>query len=80
MYTVYIIECADQSLYTGITTDLPRRFAEHQAGTGGHYTRAHKPVRVVYKESQPNRSAASVREAAIKRLSRTEKLTLIHGT
>ena len=80
MYTLYIIECADTSLYTGITTDVARRFKEHQSGKGGHYTRAHKPVRIVYTEEHPNRSQASVREAAVKKLSREEKLALAHGS
>ena len=80
MYTLYIIECADGSLYTGITTDLARRFKEHQNGKGGHYTRAHKPVRIVYTEEHPNRSQASVREAAVKKPSREEKLALAHGS
>ena len=78
MYTLYIIECADGSLYTGITTDVARRFKEHQAGKGGHYTRAHKPVRIVYSEVHANRSQASVREAAIKQLSREQKHALIN--
>ena len=77
MYTLYIIECADGSLYTGITTDLARRFKEHQAGKGGHYTRAHKPVRIIYSEEYANRSQASVREAAVKRLTREQKHALI---
>lgn len=76
MYTLYIIECADKSLYTGITTDLARRFKEHQSGKGGHYTRAHKPVRIVHSEVHANRSQASVREAAVKKLSHEEKLRL----
>jgi putative endonuclease len=80
MYTLYIIECADGSLYTGITTDLMRRFAEHQAGKGGHYTRAHKPVRIIYSEVHANRSQASVREAAVKKLSREEKIILVRGS
>ena len=79
MYTLYIIECADGSLYTGITTDLARRFKEHKSGKGGHYTRAHKPVRIVYSEAHANRSQASVREAAVKKLSREEKRTLARG-
>ena len=80
MYTLYIIECADGSLYTGITTDLARRFKEHQNGKGGHYTRAHKPVRIIYSEEYANRSQASVREAAVKKFSREEKLALAHGS
>ncbi|HET8581314.1 MAG TPA: GIY-YIG nuclease family protein [Candidatus Paceibacterota bacterium] len=77
MYAVYIIECADGTLYTGITTDLPRRFAQHQAGTAAKYTRAHGARRIAYQEEAPSRSAALVREAAIKKLPRREKLALI---
>lgn len=76
MYIVYMLECADGSLYTGITTNLARRFAEHQAGTGAAYTRSHAVVRVAYSEAQPNRAAASQREAAIKKLPRATKLAL----
>lgn len=76
MYFVYILKCADGSLYTGITTDPERRLDEHKRGTASRYTRAHGAVSMVYRERQPNRSAASVREAAIKRLSRMEKLAL----
>lgn len=76
MYFVYILECADGSLYTGITTDPERRLDEHKKGTASRYTRARGAVSMLYRERQPNRSAASVREAAIKRLSRTEKLAL----
>lgn len=79
-YFVYILECADGSLYTGITTDVARRFEEHKAGTASHYTSARRAVRVTYSEEQPTRSAALKREAAIKRLSRQEKLALIAGT
>lgn len=76
MYYVYLLECADSTLYTGITTDLARRLKEHADGTGGHYTRAHKAVRMVHSESHPDRSAASKREAQIKRLTRAQKLAL----
>jgi putative endonuclease len=78
MYFVYILECADKSLYTGITTDLKRRLSEHQSGKGGHYTRSRKAVRMVYTEKKRNRSTASKREAEIKGFSRSEKLRLIH--
>ena len=78
-YFVYIIVCADKSLYTGITTDLKRRLSEHKSGTGGHYTRARKAVKIVYTEEHPNRSAASKREAQIKRLPREVKLSLIRS-
>lgn len=77
MYTLYILECADGSLYTGITTDLVRRLAEHRMGTGGHYTRAKRARRVLYTEPHPNRSAASKREAEIKSWPRAKKLALI---
>jgi putative endonuclease len=77
MYFVYILECKDGSLYTGITTDVARRFSEHQAGTASHYTRAHGAVKMVYTEECADRSTASKRESAIKRLSREQKLLLI---
>ncbi len=77
MYFVYILECADGSLYTGVTTDVARRFAEHAAGTGARYTRAHGAERIVYTEACADRGAAQKREAAIKRLSRGEKLELM---
>ncbi len=77
MYFVYILKCKDGSLYTGITTDVVRRFAEHKAGKGGHYTRAKGVVKVVYSEKHPNRSSASKRESEIKKWGREEKLGLI---
>ncbi|OGN19395.1 MAG: hypothetical protein A3A29_00380 [Candidatus Ryanbacteria bacterium RIFCSPLOWO2_01_FULL_47_79] len=76
MYFVYLILCKDKSIYTGITTDVKRRFAEHQAGKGGHYTRAKKVVKVLYSEPQKTRGQALKREAEIKRWSRKEKLAL----
>ncbi|HYF10559.1 MAG TPA: GIY-YIG nuclease family protein [Candidatus Paceibacterota bacterium] len=76
-YRVYVLECADGSLYTGITTDTQRRLAEHKAGTGGRYTRAKGATTIVYEEDHPDRSSASRREAAIKRLPRAKKLLLI---
>ncbi len=78
MYFVYIIECADKSLYTGITTDLKRRFIEHQTGKGGHYTRSRKVVRFVFTEEHLNRSSALKREAEIKSLKKKQKLELIN--
>ncbi len=77
MYFVYIIECEGGTLYTGITTDVARRFEEHMAGKAAHYTSANKPVKVIYTEEQPDRSSALKREAEIKKLSREEKLDLI---
>lgn len=79
MYFVYILKCGDDSLYSGITTDLKRRLAEHKTGKGGHYTRAHGANKMVYNEKQPTRSAALKREAAIKRLPRAKKLSLIRA-
>lgn len=76
MYFVYLLQCADGSLYTGVTTDVARRLKEHKAGTGGHYTRAHGARAIVYTETHPDRSSAQKREAALKKLSREEKLQL----
>jgi len=76
-YTVYILRCRDASLYTGITTDVTRRFKEHLVGKGGNYTRSHKVVKILYTEIVKDRSSALKREAAIKRLSRVKKLELI---
>lgn len=76
MYFLYILQCTDGSLYTGITTDVARRFAEHKVGKGGNYTRSRTVVRVVYTEECHNRSAASKREAEIKSWPRTKKLQL----
>lgn len=77
MYFVYILKCGDTSLYTGITTDVQRRLAEHKAGKGGHYTRARGARKIVYSEKYPDRSSALKREAEIKSWPRTKKLGLI---
>jgi putative endonuclease len=86
---IYIIRCADDSLYTGVTTDLERRINEHNAGkTAARYTRARRPVSLVYQESAPDRTTACRREYQIKQLSRLEKQRLLvsfhssdhHGT
>ncbi|KND48138.1 MAG: putative endonuclease [Parcubacteria bacterium C7867-006] len=77
MYFVYFLECADKSIYTGITTDVKRRFAEHKAGKGGHYTSSKRAVKIVYTEEHSDRSSASKREAEIKCWSRNKKLELI---
>lgn len=77
-YYVYIVRCTDGTLYTGITTNVVRRFNEHKDGTGARYTRARTPEKVVFTERCKNRSEASKREAAIKKLSRPQKLQLIH--
>ncbi|OLD43146.1 MAG: hypothetical protein AUI55_03410 [Gemmatimonadetes bacterium 13_1_40CM_2_70_7] len=74
---VYVLQCADGSLYTGITNDLRRRLAAHRAGTASRYTRARLPVRLVYQERRRTHSAALKREAAIKRLPRATKLKML---
>ncbi len=78
MYTLYILHCADETLYTGITTNLERRVEEHNTSSkGAAYTRGRRPVTVVYKQAYANRSLAQKREAEIKKLSKKEKLALI---
>lgn len=76
---VYILRCADGTLYTGIARDVERRLAEHNDNDrlAASYTRARRPVELVYREAAPSRSQASRREAQIKRLSRREKETLL---
>lgn len=76
-YFVYLLECEDGSLYTGVTTDVARRFAEHQKGIGSHFTRAKGAKRIVYTEEWPDRSSAQKREAEIKSWSREKKLAFI---
>lgn len=76
-YFVYILLCADGTLYTGITDDVARRAAVHNSGRGAKYTRGRCPVQVVYREACADKSAALKREAAIKKLSRERKLSLI---
>ncbi len=77
MYYVYILRCADRSLYTGITTDLENRLKKHKDGTASRYTRAKGAVKIVYKEKHPDRGVASRREAEIKSWPRQKKLDLI---
>lgn len=74
---VYLLGCADGTLYTGITTDLARRVATHAAGRGARYTRSRLPVTPLYAARCADRSEASRREAAIKRMRRDEKLALV---
>ncbi len=77
MYYLYLLLCKDKSIYTGITTDVTRRLEEHKAGTGGKYTRAKGAVKILYTEKFKTRSAASKREAQIKRWPRAKKLSTI---
>lgn len=73
---VYLLECHDNSIYTGITTDVAARFACHMSGRGGRYTRSHPPKRIIYVGEYPTRSAALKAEYQIKQLSSDEKRAL----
>ncbi len=75
-WIVYILECSDRSLYTGITNDLARRLDQHNRGAGAKYTKTRRPLRLRYTEELGTKSAALKREAAIKSLPRTGKLAL----
>jgi putative endonuclease len=77
VHHVYVLECADDTLYTGYTTDVERRVAEHDAGEGAKYTRGRTPVTLVHVETFETRSAAMSREAEVKALSRAEKAALV---
>lgn len=76
-WSVYMVCCHDDSLYTGITTDVERRFKQHQSGAGAKYFRAHKPQQIVYHETGHDRSSASKREAEIKKMSPAAKRRII---
>ena len=79
MYWVYMLRCADGTLYTGTAADVDRRVAVHNSGRGAKYTRSRLPVTAVYRESLPDKSSALRREAEIKKLTRARKLALIKG-
>jgi len=74
---VYIILCTDNTFYTGITIDVPRRFNQHAAGQGAKYFRGRKPKELVYIEPGHNRSSATKREIDLKKMSREEKMRII---
>ena len=76
-WIVYILRCADGSLYTGISKDVKRRCQQHNAGTASRYTRSRRPTKLVWHEAQPSQSSALKREAAIKAMTRKEKLAMI---
>ena len=76
-WTLYVLRCGDDTLYTGVTTDVERRLAEHQAGRASRYTRGRLPVTLVYQERAATRSDALRREAAVKRMTRDEKTRLV---
>jgi putative endonuclease len=73
---VYLLRCADGTIYTGWTFDVGRRVQAHQQGRGGRYTRARRPVELIYHERLPSRRAAMRREVQVKRMSRKRKLAL----
>jgi putative endonuclease len=75
---VYILKCADDTFYTGITNDLDARVAAHEDGTGAKYTKGRGPFKVMYVEDCADRSCASKREMAIKKLNRAEKVALFN--
>ncbi|MEQ1559345.1 MAG: GIY-YIG nuclease family protein [Methyloglobulus sp.] len=78
-WSVYMILCSDNSIYTGITNNLPRRFKQHCDQQGAKYFRGRQPVKIVYVEQGHGRSSASKRESAIKKLNHNEKLLLIES-
>ena len=78
-WIVYILECADKTLYTGITKDMERRLAKHTEGTGAKYTRGRDPYVVIYTELHRTKGSALKREAQIKSLRRTQKLKLANN-
>ncbi len=77
MWFIYLIECKDRSIYTGITNDLVKRFKYHRNGRGGHYTRSHKVVKLLYSERFKTKNDALKREYQIKGWKREKKLNLI---
>jgi putative endonuclease len=76
-YWVYLLQCADGTLYAGWTTDLERRLSAHNAGRGSRYTRGRRPVSIIYREECASESEARRREIALKRMGRAQKLRLI---
>lgn len=80
MYYLYIVECSDRTLYSGITTNLIRRLKEHNISKrGAKYTRSRRPVKLIYSNKYRSRSSATKAEIKMKKLSRAEKLDLING-
>ncbi|MDN5369606.1 MAG: putative endonuclease [Shewanella sp.] len=81
LWSLYMIRCRDGELYTGVTTDVSRRFAEHQGGgpKAAKYLRGKAPLQLVYQELVGSRSEALKREIQVKKLTRQQKLTLLHA-
>lgn len=78
-WTVYMLRCTDGSLYTGVAKDLDARYKSHCSGKGAAYTRTHRPVGLVYRETDLTRSEALIREAALKRLPKEKKEMIARG-
>lgn len=78
-FFVYVLQCNDRTLYTGITNDIEKRLKAHSSGKGAKYTRRRLPVKLLYKETHPDKSSALRRELEIKRLSRKDKIGLVFG-
>ena len=76
-WITYMLECADGSIYTGVTNNLDKRIDAHNNGTGAKYTKGRRPVRLIFKEFYPDRSTAQSRETQLKQLSKKQKLMLI---
>ena len=77
-WLVYMLECSDNSIYTGITNNLENRLKKHQSGDGAKYLRGRLPIKIIYKELFINRSEATKREISIKKMSKKEKVRLIY--
>lgn len=78
MWFVYILLCEDESLYTGVTNNLEKRFLDHKNGKGGRYTRSHKPIKIIYSEQLESQSEALKRERQIKSWSREQKIRILN--
>lgn len=79
-WCVYIIETDDHFYYTGITTDIDRRFEQHSSGTGAKFFNLHTPLKIIYREEGHTRSSASKREAEIKKFTKNNKIKLINNS
>lgn len=77
MWYVYVLLCEDGSLYTGASNNLEKRFLYHKSGKGGHYTRSHKPIKIIYSENFESKSEALKRESQIKSCNREEKIRIL---
>lgn len=77
-WSVYMVKCSDDSLYTGVSNDVEKRVKAHNLGKGARYTRGRGPVKLIYTEECPDKSRASIREAEIKKMNRRQKLLLVN--